>query len=296
MFVDFMKRLSPRFQMFAGVHELRKGNAIVQAAEIDRLKAQVRERTPGNLALAGYKVYSQTDEDGIIDAIFQRVPHGGSFVEIGVQTGIECNTLTLLLRDWRGVWIDGDTKAVGTIRDNLGGTRFPGRFRVDNSFVHADNIARLIADARAFLGVDELDFLSLDIDGTDVHVMDRLLASGERPKVVCIEYNGKFPLPIVAKVRYAPDHSWDGASDYMGSSLQAMLDMFAPHGYRLLTCNIPGINAFFIRDDLAGLFDMLPPADLYQPFRIHLSPIQPAQPPSLGYLKAKFADEGVTAG
>lgn len=296
MLIKFFKALSPRFQMFTGTHELRKGNIIAQAVEYERLKAAIRSETPDNLALRGYKVYSQTDEDGIIDSIFARVPHNRSFVEIGVQTGIECNSLTLLLRGWRGLWMDGDAKAVETIGRNLGGTRFPGRFQVMNSFIHKENIAGLIGEARDFLGVEELDFLSLDIDGTDVHVMDQLLASGERPKVVCIEYNGKFPLPIVAKVRYAPDHAWDHASDYMGSSLQALIDMFTPHGYRLLTCNIPGINAFFIRDDLAQLFPAIAPEKLYQPFRIHLSPIQPAQPPSLGYLKAKFVEEGIVAG
>lgn len=282
--------------MFAGITELRKGNAIVQAIEYDRLKDRMRATTPQNIALEGYKVYSQTDEDGIIDAIFRRVPHNRSFVEIGVQTGAECNTLTLLLRDWRGVWIDGDGAAVDTIKDKLGGIRFPGRFQVQNSFVSKGNIAHLITDARRFLGVEELDFLSLDIDGIDVYVMEELLRSGEHPKVVCIEYNGKFPLPIVAKPNYAADHVWDHVSDFMGASLQALLNALEPNGYRLLTCNIAGINAFFIRNDLSELFPVLPPEELYQPFRIYLSPIQPSQAPSLGYLKSKFIDEGVSPG
>lgn len=287
MLKSLFKRLSPKFQMFTGVHELRKGNVIAQAAEYDRLKAQLRATAPGNVALDGYKVYSQTDEDGIIDAVFKRLPNNRSFVEIGVQNGVECNSLLLLLKDWRGVWIEGSERYCAQIEAELGAREFPGRFRITSSFVRKDNIVELLRDAIAFLGVDELDFFSLDIDGNDRHVMEELIGAGVRPKLVCVEYNAKFPPPVAVTVRYAPDHVWD-ATDYMGSSLQSLVDLMVPLGYRLLTCNIPGINAFFIREDLAHLFPELPVEQLYQPFRYYLSPIQPAQPPSLGYLRERL--------
>lgn len=287
MLKSLFKRLSPKFQMFTGVHELRKGNVIAQAAEYDRLKAQLRATAPGNVALDGYKVYSQTDEDGIIDSVFKRVPNNRSFVEIGVQNGVECNSLLLLLKDWRGVWIEGSERYCSEIEAKLGAREFPGRFRVTGSFVRRDNIVRLLRDSIAFLGVDELDFFSLDIDGNDRHVMEELIGAGIRPKLLCVEYNAKFPPPVAVTVRYAPDHVWD-STDYMGSSLQSLVDLLTPMGYRLLTCNIPGINAFFIREDLGHFFPELPIEQLYQPFRYYLSPIQPAQPPSLGYLRERL--------
>jgi hypothetical protein len=288
MLKSFFKRLSPKFQMFTGAHELRKATVIAQAQEYERLKAAVRAETPDNVALDGYKVYSQTDEDGIIDAIFRRVQGARSFVEIGVQDGTECNSLLLLLKDWRGVWIEGSETYVGEIERGLGGREFPGRFRATHSFVRTDNIVQLMRDAMAFVGVEELDFFSLDIDGNDRHVMEELLdRGGIRPKVLCVEYNAKFPPGVAVTVRYAPDHVWD-QTDYMGSSLQSWVDLFAPRGYRLLTCNIPGINAFFVRDDLAHLFPELTLEQLYQPFRYYLSPIRPATPPSLGYLRERL--------
>jgi hypothetical protein len=285
-----LKRLSPKFQMFTGVHELRKGNAIVQVQEYDRLKAAMRVEDPENPALAGYKVYSQTDEDGIIDFIFSKVPNNQTFVEVGVQSGVECNSLLLLLKDWRGVWIEGSAAYCREIGANLGGGAFPERFRVTEAFVRSENIAALVTDAMAFLGVEELDLFSLDIDGNDRHVMEALIGAGIRPKILCVEYNAKFPPGVSVTVRYDPDHVWD-ATDYMGSSLQSLIDLLAPLGYRLLTCNIPGINAFFIRDDLGHLFPELPAERLYQPFRYYLSPIQPAQPPSLSYLRDRLQGE-----
>ena len=284
-----LKRLSPKFQMFTGAHELRKGNAIVQAAEYDRLKAEVRAASPDNPALAGYKVYSQTDEDGVIDFIFSKVPNQRTFVEVGVQSGVECNSLLLLLKGWRGAWIEGSADYARKIAADLGGDSFPARFRVTNAFVSRDNIAALVKDAMSFLEVDELDFFSLDIDGNDRHVMEALIGAGIRPKVLCVEYNAKFPPGVSVTVRYDPGHVWD-ATDYMGSSLQSLVDLLAPLGYRLLTCNIPGINAFFIRDDLGDHFPALPIDQLYQPFRYYLSPIQPAQPPSLSYLRDRLQD------
>jgi hypothetical protein len=286
-----LKRLSPKFQMFTGVHELRKGSAIVQAAEYDRLKEAMRTGSPDNPALGGYKVYSQTDEDGIIDLIFSRVPSGGTFVEVGVQSGVECNSLLLLLKGWRGVWIEGSAEYCRKIASDLGAAAFPPSFKVANAFVRRDNIAALVGDSMAFLGVEELDFFSLDIDGNDRHVIEAVIGSGIRPKVLCVEYNAKFPPGVAVTVRYDPNHVWD-ATDYMGSSLQSLVDLLRPLGYRLLTCNIPGINAFFIRDDLGHLFPELPIDRLYQPFRYYLSPIQPAQPPSLAYLRDRLGKEG----
>lgn len=291
MLKALLKRLSLKFQMFTGVHELRKGNAILQAVEYDRLRARLRTETPDNPAASGYKVYSQTDEDGIIDAIFRRVPHEGTFVEIGVQSGVECNSLLLLFRGWRGVWIEGSRGYCRSIASALGGDSFPPRFRVANAFVRRDNIAALMTGALAFLGVEELDFVSIDIDGNDRHVAEAMIASGVRPKVICVEYNAKFPPPLSISVRYAPDHVWD-QTDYMGSSLQSFVDLFAPLGYRLLACNIPGINAFFIRGDLGHHFPEIPADRLYQPFRAYLAPIVPAQPPSLSYLRDRLAGAG----
>jgi hypothetical protein len=288
MIKGYLKWLSPRLQMFTGAHEIRKGAAIAQAAEYRLLKSQVAEQSPGNLACNGYKVYSQNDEDGIIEEIFRRVGGNRTFLEIGVQTGVECNSLYLLLKGWRGTWIEGNARSVQAIGRALGGTAFPPRFQAVSSFVTRGNIKDLYGQARDFVDADEIDFFSLDIDGNDLHVMKDLLDSGARPRILCVEYHAKFPPPVSLTIRYAHDHVWD-ESDYMGSSLQAFVDLFSAYNYRLITCNIPGINAFFAREDLAHHFPTLTVEQLYQPFRPYLSPFTPAQAPSLAYLRDALA-------
>ena len=60
-----------------------------------------------NLINYGYKVYSQADEDGIINEILNRISvTAKTFVELGVQEGEECNTLFLLKSGWKGLWVD----------------------------------------------------------------------------------------------------------------------------------------------------------------------------------------------
>lgn len=64
----------------------------------------------------GYKVYSQFDEDGIINEIFKRIGTTNKiFIEFGVGDGTENNTIYLLLKGWSGLWIEGSKNFVDKI-------------------------------------------------------------------------------------------------------------------------------------------------------------------------------------
>ena len=53
-----------------------------------------------------YKVYSQNDEDGVIEEIFNRIGlTNKKFVEFGIQNGLESNAHFLLHKGWSGLWI-----------------------------------------------------------------------------------------------------------------------------------------------------------------------------------------------
>jgi hypothetical protein len=53
--------------------------------------AKPRNAEPKRLLRYGFKVYSQSDEDGIIQEIFRRVgTTTKTFIEFGVDTGNEC--------------------------------------------------------------------------------------------------------------------------------------------------------------------------------------------------------------
>ena len=258
-----------------------------QALEYRRIWEEGRRKTPGNVALHGFKVYSQHDEDGIISTIFNRIKGGRTFIEIGVQDGTECNSLNLLLNDWRGVWVEADRKQVNKISSSLGGHQFATKFKVVQEFVDLGNISAVCDSCLSFLGVKEVDLFSLDIDGNDLHIVERLLERGFKAKVFCVEYNGKFPPPMELSVRYDSTHIWDG-TDYQGASLQSFVNLFQKFGYQLLTCNLVGVNAFFVRSDYIDEFEIYTIEELYQPCRYYLSPMISGHKPSLRYLKNKL--------
>ena len=97
--------------------------------------------------------------------------------------------------------------------------------------------------------------------------------------MVCVEYNAKFPYPLDVEIAYDASHTWTG-DDYHGASLAAYVRRFG-NGYRLVSCNLSGVNAFFVRADIADAFPVARIEDLYQPARFHLMDIISGHPPTL---------------
>lgn len=254
-------------------------------SEISRLKAEIRAETPDNPVLSGYKVFSQVDEDGIINALIGRLPPerlSRTAIEIGCGNGLENNTHFLLLNGFHACWLDGAPENIAFIRRELGvsGDR-KGRFMVRENFVTRDNIAGLIREFCEFLGTSEPDIFSLDIDGNDLYVLEAAL-SAFSPKIICVEYNSKFPPPSSQSIKYNPTHQWQN-DDYHGASLQAFCDLLS--GYVLICCNISGANAFFVKTEFSALFPSYPPSALFQPFRSQLRLLSSGHSPSLKWLR-----------
>lgn len=252
--------------------------------EYRALVTEAAAKNPANLAARGFKVYSQNDEDGIIEAIFEKVGGNKTFLEVGIDDGTECNSTYLLLKGWRGAWAEADGRNCAGIRTKLDGDSFPAHFRLVEGFVTPGNVADLYRDTCAFLSVGEIDFFSLDIDSTDLFVMDALLASGARPPVVCVEYNGKFPPPLVLHV--PPDHAtgWIG-DDYYGASLQAFHNLLTAAGYALVTCSVIGVNAFYVLQEKAHGLRTFEPLEVWQVLKTELSPMPQAHQASLKFLR-----------
>jgi hypothetical protein len=223
----------------------------------ERILADPRYEDPLRLERHGSKVYSQNEEDGIINEILRRIGvTDRTFWEFGVQDGTENNTLYRLVDGWRGAWIEGSPADVASIRDRFAAAITDGRLKVREALVDRDNVNALAAELRL---PRELDLLSIDIDGNDFHVWEALDAVA--PRTVVIEYNPKLPPPTRWVMHYDPRHAWDGR---LGER----------KGYRLVACNITGSNAFFVRRDLAGgkFPAATDPAYYYQPHRAWLTP------------------------
>lgn len=193
----------------------------------------------------GAKAYSQCDEDGIIAEIFRRIGSGTrTFIEIGAGSGLENNTLVLLLSGWRGLWVEGHLQGVRKARKALAAYIKAGRLRIEHRHINRGNVDQLLTHAA--LG-PEPDLLSIDVDGNDYWIWDAVQHA--RPRVVVIEYNAAWFPPLALTITYQESFQWDG-SNYFGASLKALEILASRKGYCLVGCSFAGVNAFFVRADL----------------------------------------------
>lgn len=206
--------------------------------------------------------FSQSDEDGIIQRIFERLGiNTGTCVELGVGNGIENNTLNLLVSGWKTYWYGGEELALPP------SFSLPKNLRFVKIWINKRTLKERIIPDLVDLG--DIELLSLDLDGNDYHFARILLESHIKPKVWIQEYNGNFS-PIVNWVQpYNDAHIWKQDS-YFGASINPYFELFRDYGYTLIACNILGINAFFIRNDLAREFSDVPSdlQSLYRPTRL----------------------------
>ena len=236
---------------------------------IDALLASARYADPARLERSGFKAYSQNDEDGMLAEIFRRIGSTNRlFVEIGVENGLENNTLYLLHNGWRGGWIECDDRCIEEIRNAFQEPLADATLRLGHARVDRANVNALISDFRL---PREIDLLSIDIDGNDYHVWQAI--TSVEPRVVVIEYNARFVPPTRWVMPYNAAHVAD-RNDYFGASLASFAELGAAKGYALVGCNITGSNAFFVRKDLAlGKFQEPPSAEnFYHPARYFLTP------------------------
>lgn len=231
--------------------------------------ARPRHADPKRLLRYGFKVYSQADEDGIIQEIFRRIGATSRlFVEFGVETGVECNTAKLLVEGWHGLWIESSAESVAAIQRGFADFLGDRRLRLRHRAVTAEDINPEIAGAGL---AGEIDLLSIDIDGNDYWVW--AAADVIRPRVVVIEYNATLHPPMSLVVPYRPNAKWDG-TNYFGASLEALVRLGRNKGYRIVGCSFSGVNAFFVREDLCGDRFLEPPtaAEHYEPPRYFFRP------------------------
>ncbi|MBY0493935.1 MAG: hypothetical protein K2Y23_06940 [Cyanobacteria bacterium] len=212
----------------------------------EEVLATSRYSDPKRLLRHGFKIYSQNDEDGIIQEVLSRVGAASrTFVEIGVGRGNECNSAKLLVEGWRGIWIERDAVAGAAIRRDFETFLTAGDLVLIEAAVTADNVNGLLAPHQLV----ELDILSIDIDNNDYWIWKAIEVV--KPRVVVIEYNASFPPPMSVVVPYEPERRWTGGN-YFGASLEALVRLGAAKGYSIVGCGFAGVNAFFVRDDCCG--------------------------------------------
>ena len=260
-------------KLFQFFYATNKSEVVLQSKlrqEINFIKKREFERDNKNLIPFGYKVFSQTDEDGIINEIFKRiVTTNKQFLEFGVNTDFN-NTTYLLFNGWKGVWLESSKKKIIKIEEKYSSFIKNKKLKLFNKIITAENVNEELKFSKLN---KNLDLLSIDIDGNELYVLNELKIIN--PRVIIVEYNAKFPPPVEKTIKYDPKFIWD-YDDYFGSSLQLLENTLKKIGYVLVGCNALGVNAFFIKKELVkNKFPKNSTAQFhYQEFRIGLNNIK----------------------
>jgi hypothetical protein len=232
---------------------------------------QERMNNPIFLEKYGLKVFSQFDEDGIIEEIFRRIGEKSkTFVEFGVQDGLESNSHFLLHKGWTGLWLEGSKKHCKQIQKLFAKPISKRQLTVQNYFITAENIDEIIHTYISTLRhsdfAEELDLLSIDVDGNDYWIWKAIECV--KPRVIVIEYNSKFPPNFEWIMQYNAKHLWE-KDDNIGASLKSFELLGKQKGYNLVGTSVAGSNAFFVRDDLTKNLFATPASSeyLYNPPR-----------------------------
>jgi hypothetical protein len=205
------------------------------------------ERYRGGPDLTAYelRVFSQNGEDGVLAEILRRIGVGArTFVEFGVQDGSEGTTVFLAqVMGWSGVYLEAEPAAYAALERRFAASP---RVRTLHAAVEPDNVEALFEQA----GVqEEPDVVSIDVDGNDYWIWRAL--ERFRPRVLVIEYNGDLDPASSQLMPYMPGFRWDHSSGY-GASLGALEALGTEKGYTLVHTELAGVNAFFVRSELAG--------------------------------------------
>jgi hypothetical protein len=196
-------------------------------------------RDPAWLLQYKKDVYSQSGEDGIVQAILNAIGERDHWcVEFGAWDGRRFSNSRNLIESYfyNAVLIEGDAERFAALKKFYAANHNVTPVHAFLGFGKEDGLDSILKKTAIPAG---FDFLSIDIDGNDFHVWKAMEAY--RPKLISIEFNPTIPnecdfvQPADAKVN-------------QGSSLKSLVALGKARAYEL--ASVLQFNAFFVRRDL----------------------------------------------
>ena len=198
-----------------------------------------------------FKIFSQFGDDGIIQFLIDKLEidyEYQNFIEFGVENYSEANTKFLLLNNnWSGLILDSSNENIENIKKN----NFFWKFELEaiKSFITKENINSIIKNSK--INKKKIGILSIDIDGNDYWVWKEINVID--PLIVIIEYNSTFGFEKKISIPYKQDFERSKAHHsnlYWGASIEALKFLAKQKGYKFLTTNSAGNNAYFIKENI----------------------------------------------
>lgn len=211
---------------------------------------------PQQLTAHRFRLASQNQEDGVTLELLRRVgTTNRRFVELG--SGLSGGNSAVLAAElgWTGLMVDGDAGHIAQVQ-----RRFPG-VTAAAAWITAEEVNDLITRHGC---AGEVGLLSIDVDGNDYWIWNAITACS--PEIVIVEYNSMFGAERAVTIPYDPAFSRrTHRFIYYGTSLAALARLAKKKNYRLVAVEPTGVNAYFIRNDLAP---DIPECEPKQAFRL----------------------------
>ncbi len=192
-----------------------------------------------------FSVFSQWGDDGIINWLLDNLPIKNKiFIEIGTENYKESNTRFLIMkRNWSGNLIEANKLHTENIKKQNIYWKYD--LNIQNIFVDKENINQVI---KKFKLPKEIGLLSLDIDGNDYWIWEKIKAI--EPIIFLCEYNAIFGDKKEISTPYKKNFSrtkFHYSNLAFGASIKAFEKLCFKKGYIFLGTNSNGVNAYFIK-------------------------------------------------
>lgn len=184
-----------------------------------------------------YNVYSQFGEDGIIESLFDLIGTTSKVcIEFGAWDGLHLsNTANLWKNGWGAILIEADPQKHLSLLKNVDGYNCIAL----NEFVGSEGehtLENILRENEIDL-YEQIDFMSIDIDGDDYYVFQSFSTSF-RPRVVSCEYNPTIP----PQFEIVPQ-----CGNYFGCSALSLVKLAGEKGYSLVA--MTETNCFFVVEE-----------------------------------------------
>nr|WP_290226859.1 hypothetical protein [Trichocoleus desertorum] len=165
-------------------------------------------------------------------------------VDIGAADGIAMsNTFSLFKSGWRGLAVEADAERFAKLAVVYYSMQFSG-VNLCRTIATPNNIVDLL---KANQIPKEFGCLSLDIDGYDYFVLEKVLQQ-YRPTLVCTEINEVIPPPLKFTIQYSQDYGGPQGNFY-GQSISQLYTLCEQYQYSLVQLEYN--NAFLIPNEIS---------------------------------------------
>lgn len=177
-------------------------------------------------------VYSQFGEDGLVEAVFERIGERNKWCfEVGAADGEWIsNTKRLREQDWFCLLVESNKDAF----EKLAVLKSERVYCV-NEHIGVDSLDRLLSDCGA---PSDMDFGVIDIDGQDYWVWDYL--RDHTPRAMLVEFENR---PMQDTTKFIPPI---GDTSGKQAFFQSVWDLGKSKGYSLVAKTL--VNALFVKE------------------------------------------------